>query len=189
MATSSPFSFLPGLPFSPPAWATDEIQKRLVLLLNHVLQQEPEAMTRLARKKGQIALVKWRDATIKFIATPAGLLDLAAPDAVAHLTLEVTQQSPLEIIQALFKGDKPDIRIDGDVQLAAEVNWLVEHVRWDVEEDLARIVGDVPAHAIGQVARRFGDALRQFGGIGRTKEAAQASEASTAKASSGGTPA
>jgi ubiquinone biosynthesis accessory factor UbiJ len=189
MATSSPFSFPPGLPFSPPAWATDEIQKRLVLLLNHVLQQEPEAMTRLARKKGQVALVKWRELTIKFIATPAGLLDLAAPQATAHLTLEVTQQSPLEIIQALFKGEKPDIRIDGDVQLAAEVNWLVEHVRWDVEEDLARIVGDVPAHAMGQVARRFGDALRQFGGIGKARDAAEATESNPSNASAGGKPA
>ncbi len=173
------------MPFAPPAWAADEIQKRLVLLLNHVLQQEPEAMTRLARKKGQIALVKWRELTIKLIATPAGLLDLATPDAVPHLTLEVTQQSPLDILQALLKGDKPEIRIDGDVQLAAEVNWLVEHVRWDVEEDLARIVGDVPAHAMGQVARRFGDALRQFGGIGK---AAGSAQADAAKTSAGGKP-
>ena len=170
MATSSPFSFPPKLPFdlppnfssTPPPWARDEIQKRLVLLLNHVLQQEPEAMARLARKKGQVALVKWREFAIKFIITPAGLLDLAGPQASADLTLEVTQQSPLEILQALFKGDKPDIRIEGDVQLAAEVNWLVDHVRWDVEEDLARLVGDVPAHAIGQAARRLGGALRQF---------------------------
>ena len=120
-------------------------------------------MTRLIKKKGQIADVKWREIAIKFIVTPAGLLDLAPSDAAPDLTLEVTQQSPLQIVQALLKGDKPEIRIEGDVQLAAEVNWLVDHVRWDVEEDLARIVGDVPAHAIGEAARRFGDALRGFG--------------------------
>ncbi len=160
MATSSPFSFVSAI--APPAWATDEIKKRIVLLLNHVLMQEPEARARLVRKKGQVALVKWRDIAVKFMVTPAGLLDLAAADAVPQLTLEVTQQSPVEILQALLKGDKPEIRIEGDVQLAAEVNWLVAHVRWDAEEDLARIIGDVPARAIGQVARRFGDALSQF---------------------------
>lgn len=120
-------------------------------------------MSRLSRKKGQVAWVKWREFAIQFIVTPAGLLDLADAKTSANLTLEVTQQSPLEIVQALVKGDKPDIRIEGDVQLAAEVNWLVDHVRWDVEEDLARLVGDVPARAIGQVARRFGDALSEFG--------------------------
>jgi ubiquinone biosynthesis protein UbiJ len=54
------------------------------------------------------------------------------------------------------------VRIEGDVQLAAEVNWLVDHVRWDIEEDLARILGDAPAHALGQAARRVVDALRQL---------------------------
>ncbi len=55
MATSSPFSLLNDLCFSnkltslqPPAWAVDEAQHRLVLLLNHVLMQEPEATARLA---------------------------------------------------------------------------------------------------------------------------------------------
>jgi ubiquinone biosynthesis protein UbiJ len=48
------------------------------------------------------------------------------------------------------------------VQLAAEVNWLVDHVRWDVEDDLARLIGDVPAHAIGTGARRVVAALRKF---------------------------
>ena len=36
------------------------------------------------------------------------------------------------------------LQVSGDVQLAAEVNWLVDHVRWDAEDDLARAIGDVP---------------------------------------------
>ena len=67
-------------------------------------------MTRLFRKKGQVALVKWRDIAIKFVVTPAGLLDIAGVEADPQLTLEVTQQSPLDIMQALLKGDKPEIR-------------------------------------------------------------------------------
>ena len=58
------------------------------------------------------------------------------------------------------------MRIAGDVQLAAEVQWLVDHVRWDLEEDLSRIVGDAPAHAFGEVVRRMADAVRQFAGRG-----------------------
>ena len=58
----------------------------------------------------------------------------------------------MALAQAVLRGDKPAVRIEGDVQLAAEVNWLADHVRWDMEEDLARIVGDVPAHTLGQMA-------------------------------------
>jgi ubiquinone biosynthesis protein UbiJ len=46
------------------------------------------------------------------------------------------------------------------VQLAAEVAWLADNLRWDIEEDLARVLGDVPAHALAQAARRLVQALR-----------------------------
>jgi len=171
MATpSSPFSFLDdlfdriGARFQPPTWAVHEIQHRAVLFLNHVLQQEPEAQQRLMRQKGRVVQFQWRFVTMSFVPTPAGLLDLAPEGAVPELTLSVTEESPLGLLQATLRGDKPAVRIVGDVQLAAEVNWLVDHVRWDVEDDLARIVGDMPAHAISTAARRAVGALRQFVG-------------------------
>ena len=159
MATQSPFSFL-----TPPAWAIDETQRRIVLLLNHILSQEKEATSRLARQKGQVVLMQWRFFAMKLVATPAGLLDLAEPAALPDLTLLVTQESPLAIAQAVLRGDKPGVRIEGDVQLAAEVNWLVDHIRWDIEEDVSRIIGDVPAHLLGRALRSVGTALRQFAG-------------------------
>jgi ubiquinone biosynthesis protein UbiJ len=35
-------------------------------------------------------------------------------------------------------------------------------VRWDIEEDLARVIGDVPAHTFGQMARSIRAGLAQF---------------------------
>jgi ubiquinone biosynthesis protein UbiJ len=35
----------------PPAWAIDETQRRIVLLLNHVLMQEPQATERWFGKR------------------------------------------------------------------------------------------------------------------------------------------
>ncbi len=148
--------------FPPPPWAVQEAHRRIVLLLNHVLMQEPVAMTRMARQKGSVILAQWRSFTIRLLVTPAGLLDLAQPEARPDLSLTATDASAAVMAQALLRGDKPAIRIEGDVQLAADVNWLVDHLRWDVEDDLARIVGDAPAHALGEVARRMGQVLRQF---------------------------
>jgi ubiquinone biosynthesis protein UbiJ len=169
MATQSPFSLLEGflqkLPLpemQPPAWAVDEAQRRLVLLLNHVLMQEPEAMSRLTRQKGRVMQVQWRTFKLRLLATPAGLLDLAEAQMDADLVMTLTEESPLALVQTALRGEKPAVRIEGDVQLAAEVNWLVEHVRWDLEEDLARLMGDVPAHAFGQMVRAIRSALGQF---------------------------
>ena len=165
--TKSPFSFFDGFldklgAVQPPRWMQDEAQHRLVLLLNHVLQQEPEAMARLARQKSRVALMQWRRFTLRLQATPAGLLDIAPEGLVPDLTLTITEESPLSLAQAAIRGDKPAVRIEGDVQFAAEINWLVDHVRWDLEEDLARVVGDTPAHYAAKAARKMADALRGF---------------------------
>ena len=158
MATQSPFSFLDGLferVMSGPL--VHEVQHRTVLFLNHVLMQEREAMDRLARQRGRVARVQWRIFSMALQVTPAGLFDLAPAEAVADLRLEVSETSPL-------RGDKPTIRIEGDVQFAAEINWLVDHVRWDVEEDMARVIGDAPARAVASVVGRAVQALRSFVG-------------------------
>ena len=170
METQSPFSMFEGLfkalptPPAPPSWMVEESHRRIVLLLNHVLQQEPQAMERLARQKGRVILSQWRDFSFKVQATPAGLLDLAPVDAPADLSLAVIDESPIAIAQAVMQGRKPKVRIEGDVQLAAEVNWLADHVRWDAEEDLSRVLGDAPAHLLVQAARTVVQALQQFVG-------------------------
>lgn len=181
MATQSPFLLLEGFlqtlspaNFQPPVWLMDEAQRRLILLLNHILSQEKEATSRLARQKGRIVHMQWRFFAMEIVATPAGLLDRAPNGAKPDLVLAVTEESPLALAQAALRGDKPSVRIEGDVQLAAEVNWLVDHVRWDMEEDLSKVIGDAPAHALGQAARGMAAALRQFLGAAAAKGADQA---------------
>lgn len=147
-----------------PTWLIGEVQQRLVLVLNHVLQQEPEAQERIRRHKGSVVLTKWRNFEINLVATPAGLLDVAEAGARPDLVLTLTQTSPFDLVRATARGDKPAVRIQGDVMLAAEINWLVDHVRWDIEEDLSRVIGDAPAHALANAARRVAQGLRSFVG-------------------------
>jgi len=171
METQSPFSFLNNLASSfaqlagkmqPPTWVLDELHQRLVLLLNHVLMQEPEAMVRLKSVQGKVIRVHWRQYAVALIATPAGLLDRAQAHDRADLNLRLVDESGIRIVQDLFAGNKPSLSIDGDVELAAVMGWLGEHVRWDVEEDLARLVGDAPAHALMGMASQIGSVLRNF---------------------------
>jgi len=175
MATQSPFSWAAqafpdlasqmaqqfGNTFEPPKWVVDETINRLILFLNHVLMSEPEAMARLARQKGQRIEIVWERLQLPLSPTPAGLLERGRFEGF-DLRLTVTEDSPVSLASALARGDKPKVRIEGDVQLAAEVNWLIDHVRWDAEEDLARLIGDAPAHTLAQAARQALAALRGF---------------------------
>jgi len=169
MATQSPFSWVGGAldrladGLKPPAWLTDEVQHRLVLFLNHVLMQESEAQARLARLQGHVVRLQWRQTVMQLAVTPAGLCELA-PAAEHDLSLVLEGDSPLALAQGLLRGKRPVMRIEGDSQLAAELSWLVDHVRWDAEEDLSRLVGDAPAHALAGLGRTVAAGLRQFAG-------------------------
>ncbi|MEO6623877.1 MAG: hypothetical protein ABIN37_03465, partial [Burkholderiaceae bacterium] len=113
MATQSPFLLLETLArdfaarMPVPPWLVEEGQRRIVLLLNHILQQEPAAMERLVRQKGSRLMVQWQAFSMALVVTPAGLLDLAGTGGATDLSLSVTAESPAEIAQALLRGDKP----------------------------------------------------------------------------------
>ena len=164
MNNTFPFPFGQSIAdrFKPPAWVVAETQKRLVLFLNHVLMQEKEAQDRLARKKGSVLHIRWGLFELDLLVTAAGLLDCAPPGAKPDLLVAVTADSPVSVLQSVFSGKTPPVKIEGDVQLAAEIGWLAENLRWDFEEDLSRILGDVPAHALADAARRIASGLKQF---------------------------
>lgn len=159
---------MPPISFSPPPWLLDEARNRVVLLLNHVLQQEPEAMQRLRRQAGKTIQLRWPHAALARVLpgalalhiTPAGLLAQARADAPADLVLTLEEPSAFTLAGKLASGDKPTVGIEGDVQLAAEVAWLVDNVRWDLEEDLSRLLGDAAAHTLVQVGRQVVALLR-----------------------------
>jgi len=177
MNTTSPFSFLQSFAnrLKPPQWVIDEGQLRLVLLLNHVLMQEKEAQDRLARKKGSVLHARLGAFEIDLLITPAGLFDRAAPTAKPDLLISVETDTPLAILQSVMAGKKPPVKIEGDVQLAAELGWLADNLRWDIEEDLSRLIGDIPAHTLGDAARKLATGLKDF----LAKKPAASSAAST----------
>ena len=167
-----PWGLLDGLQrlamrLQPPEWLEQEAHNRVVLLINHVLMQEVEAMKRLARHAGKT--IRLHVAPIEAVVriTPPGLLELTkAGDKAPDLGIELKSAAWSQAAQAVMRGEQPDVHIFGDVMLAAEIGWLREHVRWEVEEDLARVLGDAPATAITRLAKRLLDGLRRFVGVG-----------------------
>jgi ubiquinone biosynthesis protein UbiJ len=138
------------------------MKQRVLLFLNHVLMQESTAQERLQRQRGRQVQWRWRDLDLRVNITPAGLLERGDETSTPDLVLILNETSPLEVVRTVLQGQRPSLRIEGDVQLAADINWLVDHVRWDPEEDLARLIGDVPAHRLASAGRRTAEALRDF---------------------------
>ena len=45
-----------------------------------------------------------------------------------------------------------DVQMSGDTELAREILFVAQHLRWDAEEDLSRLFGDIVAHRMVQAA-------------------------------------
>jgi ubiquinone biosynthesis protein UbiJ len=136
--------------------------ERLTLLVNHVLAAEPVATQRLGTHAGrsiQLNFNGWPTLlpalpATAFRVTKAGLLEWCASEAPADPDLRVivdASNPALTMAQALV-GTRPQVDVAGDAAFAADLNWLFDNLRWDVQDDLARIVGQAPAREIARVA-------------------------------------
>lgn len=134
-----------------------------VAALNHLLGREPWARDRLipfAGKRLLFTLPPLPNLALAIIDT--GLVAAARDAEVFDLTVRLT---PALVPRLLMRepGATRSIGIQGDTELARTVEFLFEHLRWDVEDDLARAVGDAPAHRIGTAARAARDWQRDAG--------------------------
>ncbi len=155
-----------------PVWLRERLHDSILLALNHVLGANQEARQRLARQSGRVVYWCWQDLSLSWRANGAGFLEPAGDsrstsgeEAQASgppdLTITIQESGPFSLIQRWVTGQAPAVHIQGDVQLAAEVNWLFEYVRWDIEEDLSRLVGDAPAHTLMACAKRLSQPVKQ----------------------------
>lgn len=148
----------------PPSWLVDELQNRLLLLVNHVLFQEPEAMRRLARHEGKRLQVDVGGLGVCWGISGVGLFMRADPASTTEpdLRVAVLETQWAALLKMVASGEQPEVKIFGDVLLAAEIGWIRDHVRWDVEADIARFIGDVPAVNLTRVVKGAITAIKQF---------------------------
>lgn len=156
------------------ALAAPAVMQRITLMLNHVLASELAATHRLKSHAGRriaLRLDGWPPLLpalppLAFVVTPAGLLEWdgseAEPGAAADLQVAVDASNPALMLMQGLTGQRPRIEVAGDAVLAGDVNWLFENLRWDVQDDLARVVGDAPARELTRFGGYIGLAVREL---------------------------
>lgn len=126
----------------------------LVIFVNHLLRDEPHARARLAPFAGKRVLVTAAALPdLRFAVREGGLLNSVA-DGAPDVTIKVSPAA----LPALLRRDENALRgIDftGDAELAGALQFLLRHLEWEIEEDLARVVGDVAAHRLARTGREF----------------------------------
>ncbi len=147
-----------------------EALAKLTLLINHVLAAEPVATERLRGQTGGTLELAWRSwlpllpppPRAAWRITPAGLLELLedhedAGDQSLLVSLDAGELGRWALAGA---AGSPPMNVQGDAPLAAQVSWLADNLRWDIEDDLARVLGDGPARMVTRLAQAGVTALR-----------------------------
>jgi len=125
--------------------------------LNFLLRSEPWARERLLPFAGETLELRAAPLpALRFCVGPDGTLVAAAPAqrsaAPATLVLSIGPGA----LAAAAKGEEHLLRaveVAGNARLASEIMFLIRHLRWDAEESLARVVGDVAAHRVVETAK------------------------------------
>jgi ubiquinone biosynthesis protein UbiJ len=119
--------------------------------INHLLRQESWARERLLPFAGRIARLKVPPTAVTLAVTSAG--EVAAADNVEpDVTLTVAAASVLDVLRDP-QAAATSTQVTGDGEFAEAISYLFTHLRWDVEEDLSKVVGDLAAHRIASFGR------------------------------------
>ena len=136
--------------------------------LNLLLETESWARERLAPFAGETLELRAPPLpALRFSIAADGRLAPAAAESAPALVITAGPGA----LAAAVQGEEQLLRameVSGNARLASEVMFLFRHLRWDAEEELAKVLGDVAAHRLAGLARGFAawhvDAARRIAG-------------------------
>ncbi|MFW7342212.1 SCP2 sterol-binding domain-containing protein [Pollutimonas sp. H1-120] len=138
----------------PPFFAPSAVHARV---LNKLLLREDWARDRLSRHSGKTVRFAIGRFKTGFAIQASGLVQACDPAVVPDVTLTIPSDK-LPGLPAVLRSRDPDavaeiMHIEGDAGLARVVSDLARDLRWDIEEDLAKLVGDMAALRLLQAGK------------------------------------
>lgn len=150
-----------------PFFALPTPTRLAVRALNFMLGRESWARDRLARHSGKSVRFALGGLGMTLTIDSEGYLQSADPAIVPDVTLSgVPERLSLgRLLPGAERGDLAEVtHISGDAALAQVVADLGRDLRWDAEDDLARVLGDIPAMKLIGGLRGLMQGARQASG-------------------------
>ncbi len=145
-----------------PATLALDPMKPAAAVINHLLAQEPWARNTLMAHAGKVACIDTGVMQLRLKVAGDGYLQDVSADAPANVTIRI-KLSDLPLIAANRERAVSYVKLEGDADFANAISQLSQKLRWDAEDDLSRVVGDVAATRLVSSARGLFDAARTTG--------------------------
>lgn len=142
--------------FANPATA---LEAAVAGFINHLLHGANWARDGLKPFAGRTARIEALPFAFALTVVDKGEITPAATGAAPDVTLRVTPGLLLRLA-ARDENAWREIDIAGDPEFASAIHYVARNLRWDIEEDLSRVFGDIAAHRLaetGRTLRRWGE--------------------------------
>lgn len=125
----------------------------LTRLLNHLINQNIWAKEQLQPFGGKTVRFSIPPISATLTVLENGSLAIAGDSALADASVTI----PLPVAFRLLANDDAAATLatlEGDTELAAALAKVLRGISWEYEEDLSKIIGDIPAHQLSKFGRK-----------------------------------
>ncbi|WP_235189734.1 ubiquinone biosynthesis accessory factor UbiJ [Methylotenera sp. L2L1] len=131
-------------------------------VLQHLIAQNTWACSLLQPFAGKSVRITIAPVSSALVILEDGSLAMAGETNIPDASINI---APSLLLRLLAKDEaaKLQIEISGDTHLATALAKVFSHLRWDYEDDLSKLVGDVPANKIGSFARGSVQTIKDTG--------------------------
>ena len=129
-------------------------------LLQHLISQNSWASNLLLPFAGKSIQINVSFISTSLVILENGNLAIAGETNVPDATVTIP---PSLLLRLLAKDEAANrqINIEGDTHLAAELAKVFSNTRWDYEDDLSNLIGDIPAIKIGTFVRDAANTVKE----------------------------
>ncbi len=136
------------------------LNSTFVLFVNHLLAQESWAKSKLQTHAGKIACIDLQTMAFRLKIAADGMLEQADADALADVTIRL-KLSDLPLIVQNRERAFSYVKVEGDADFANTISHLSQNLRWEAEEDLSKLFGDVAAVRMVSTAKSLIQTVQQ----------------------------
>lgn len=129
-------------------------------LLQHLISQNSWASHLLQPFAGKSIQINVSFISASLVILENGNLAMAGETNIPDATVTIPPSLLLRLL-AKDEAAKRQISIEGDTQLVAELAKVFSNMRWDYEDDLSNLIGDIPANKIGTYARDAANSVKE----------------------------
>lgn len=129
-------------------------------LLQHLISQNSWASHVLQPFAGKSIQINVSFISTSLVILENGNLAIAGETNIPDATVTIPPSLLLRLL-AEDEAANRQVSIEGDTQLAAELAKVFSNMRWDYEDDLSNLIGDIPANKISTYARDAANSVKE----------------------------